>query len=31
MKPPHFLSIGDEIRLSIAGLGEQRQRNVSPV
>ena len=26
MKPPVFLKPGDEIRLGIAGLGEQRQK-----
>ncbi len=29
MKPPQFLHIGDEMRLGIAGLGEQRQRVVA--
>ena len=29
MKPPTFLKAGDEIRLSIEGLGEQRQRVVA--
>ncbi|MEP9351206.1 fumarylacetoacetate hydrolase family protein [Xanthobacter sp. KR7-225] len=28
MKPPRFLKAGDEMRLGIAGLGEQRQRVV---
>lgn len=28
MKPPQYLKRGDSIRLSIAGLGEQRQRVV---
>jgi 2,4-diketo-3-deoxy-L-fuconate hydrolase len=31
MKPPQYLSIGDEIHLQIAGLGEQRQRVTSPI
>jgi 2-keto-4-pentenoate hydratase/2-oxohepta-3-ene-1,7-dioic acid hydratase in catechol pathway len=26
MKPPRFLRPGDEVRLGIAGLGEQRQK-----
>jgi 2-keto-4-pentenoate hydratase/2-oxohepta-3-ene-1,7-dioic acid hydratase in catechol pathway len=30
MKPPRYLAAGDEIRLGIAGLGEQRQRVVAP-
>lgn len=29
MKPPQWLKPGDELRLSIAGLGEQRQRVVA--
>ncbi|MEX0921973.1 MAG: fumarylacetoacetate hydrolase family protein [Rhodovibrionaceae bacterium] len=29
LKPPRYLSVGDEMRLGIAGLGEQRQRVVS--
>jgi len=29
MKPPQFLKAGDEIRLSIEGLGEQRQKVVA--
>jgi 2,4-didehydro-3-deoxy-L-rhamnonate hydrolase len=29
MQPPRFLAAGDEMRLSIAGLGEQRQRVVA--
>lgn len=29
MKPPQFLAVGDELRLGIAGLGEQRQRVVA--
>ena len=29
MKPPRFLQPGDEMRLGIAGLGEQRQRVVA--
>lgn len=29
MKPPQFLAVGDEMRLGIAGLGEQRQRVVA--
>jgi 2-keto-4-pentenoate hydratase/2-oxohepta-3-ene-1,7-dioic acid hydratase in catechol pathway len=29
MKPPRFLQPGDELRLGIAGLGEQRQRVVA--
>jgi 2,4-diketo-3-deoxy-L-fuconate hydrolase len=28
-KPPRYLSVGDEMRLSIAGLGEQRQKIVA--
>jgi 2-keto-4-pentenoate hydratase/2-oxohepta-3-ene-1,7-dioic acid hydratase in catechol pathway len=28
-KPPRFLAVGDEMRLGIAGLGEQRQRVLS--
>ncbi|MGV3770303.1 MAG: fumarylacetoacetate hydrolase family protein [Sphingobium phenoxybenzoativorans] len=31
MKPPLYLSVGDEMRLSITGLGEQRQRVVASV
>jgi 2,4-didehydro-3-deoxy-L-rhamnonate hydrolase len=30
MKPPRFLSAGDQMHLRIAGLGEQRQRVVPP-
>jgi len=29
MKPPQFLKVGDEMRLSIEGLGEQRQKVVA--
>lgn len=29
MKPPRYLNVGDEMRLSITGLGEQRQRVVA--
>lgn len=29
MNPPAFLSVGDEIRLGISGLGEQRQRMIA--
>lgn len=29
MKPPQFLKAGDDMRLSIAGLGEQRQKVVA--
>lgn len=29
MKPPKWLQVGDEMRLGIAGLGEQRQRVVA--
>lgn len=29
MKPPEYLQVGDEIRLGIDGLGEQRQRVVA--
>lgn len=29
MKPPRFLKVGDEMRLGIEGLGEQRQRVVA--
>ncbi len=28
MKPPRYLKVGDEVRLSIAGLGEQKQQYV---
>lgn len=31
MTPPRFLSVGDEVRLGISGLGEQRQRIVAPL
>jgi len=31
MSPPTYLRVGDEIRLGIAGLGEQRQRIVQPI
>ena len=29
MKPPRFLNPGDEVRLGIAGLGEQHQRIIA--
>jgi 2-keto-4-pentenoate hydratase/2-oxohepta-3-ene-1,7-dioic acid hydratase in catechol pathway len=29
MKPQRFLKAGDEMRLGIAGLGEQRQKVVA--
>ena len=29
MKPPQFLQVGDEMRLGIEGLGEQRQTVVA--
>jgi 2-keto-4-pentenoate hydratase/2-oxohepta-3-ene-1,7-dioic acid hydratase in catechol pathway len=29
MKPPQFLKAGDTMRLTIEGLGEQRQRVVA--
>ncbi|MEQ8344368.1 MAG: fumarylacetoacetate hydrolase family protein [Sneathiellaceae bacterium] len=29
MKPPRFLVVGDELRLGVSGLGEQRQRIVA--
>ncbi len=29
MKPPEYLAVGDEIRLGVDGLGEQRQRVVA--
>ena len=29
MKPPVYLKDGDEVRLGVAGLGEQRQRVVA--
>lgn len=29
-KPPRYLKAGDEVRLGIAGLGEQRQRVIAP-
>ncbi len=28
-KPPVYLSVGDEMRLGIQGLGEQRQRVIA--
>ena len=31
MTPPTFLSVGQEVRLGIAGLGEQKQRIVAPL
>ena len=30
-RPPHFLKAGDEMRLGIAGLGEQRQHVLAPL
>jgi 2-keto-4-pentenoate hydratase/2-oxohepta-3-ene-1,7-dioic acid hydratase in catechol pathway len=30
MKPPRWLQVGDELRLSIEGLGEQHQRVIAP-
>jgi 2-keto-4-pentenoate hydratase/2-oxohepta-3-ene-1,7-dioic acid hydratase in catechol pathway len=29
MKPPRFLKAGDNMRLTVTGLGEQRQRVVA--
>ena len=29
MKPPVFLKAGDEVRLTVEGLGEQRQKVVA--
>ena len=31
MKPPTFLKVGDEMRLGVSGLGEQRQTVVADV
>lgn len=31
MKPPLYLNVGDEMHLTIQGLGEQRQRVISPL